>query len=101
MSDVKKARMAVPRGTLPGTEVDAKGHYIPLQERTEDDQAKVRDLIADALRPDDASDKNPNGEFQNPAPIPDGMRSGGQKGNQQHHDLQGHQGGQRGGSHEP
>lgn len=98
MSEHKKAKMAVPRDTLPGTETDGQGNFIPLKDRTQEDQAKVAGVIARAVAPDDTGAKNPEGELQNPAPIPDGQRSGGPK---ERGDLQGQQGGQRGGSREP
>jgi hypothetical protein len=98
MSEPKKAKMAIPANAVPGVETDGKGNTIPLEERTEEDQQKVRKVIADAAKPDEAEDKNPDGEFQNPAPMPEGHPS---QNKPLHHDLQGNQGGQKGGAREP
>ena len=98
MREIKKAKMAIPPHAMPGVETDGQGNYIPLEQRTEVDQAKGRKVIAGAAAPDDAEDKNPDGELQNPAPMEQNHRS---QDKPQHHDLQGNQGGQKGGAREP
>ena len=96
MREIKKAKMAIPPHAMPGVETDGEGNYIPFEQRTEGAQAKVRQVIADAA--DAAEDKNPDGEFQTPAPMEQNHRS---QDKPQHHDLQGNQGGQKGGAREP
>jgi hypothetical protein len=60
-------------------------------------QAGIPDAIARAAAPDSSENKDPNGEYENPAPLEN--RARGPK--PAHHDLQGQQGGQKGGSREP
>jgi hypothetical protein len=96
MTEVKK--MAIPPTTAPGVETDGMGNYIPLEKRTEEDQAKVKAAIVRATAPDEARNKDPNGECENPAPFEEGQLS---QNKPKHHDLQGQQGGQKGGSREP
>ena len=98
MTDSKKTKMAIPSTAMPGVETDGKGNYIPLEKRTEEDQAKVQAAIARATSPDEAVNKNPDGELENPAPMPEGYPS---QDKPKHHDLQGQQGGQKGGAREP
>ena len=49
MTNSKKAKMAIPPTAMPGIELDGKGEYILLEERTEEDQEKVRQVIKRAL----------------------------------------------------
>jgi hypothetical protein len=71
---------------------------ISLEKRTQEDQARVKAAIARASRPDDSDNKDPDGEAENPAPMQEGHRS---QDKPKHHDLQGQQGGQKGGAKEP
>ena len=60
-------------------------------------QAGMPKTIARNATPDSSENKDPNGEYENPSPLEDNQRGPKPK----HHDLQGNQGGQRGGSREP
>jgi hypothetical protein len=60
-------------------------------------EAGVPNVIARNATPDSTTDKDPNGEYENPAPLENRSRAP----KPAHHDLQGNQGGQRGGSREP
>jgi hypothetical protein len=60
-------------------------------------QAGVPDAIARTAAPDSAEDKDPNGEYETPSPLEHPHSTP----KPAHHDLQGHQGGQKGGSREP
>ncbi len=46
-----KPRMAPQPEAPPGLEQDGKGNPIPFDKRTEEDKAKVREAIADAIGP--------------------------------------------------
>lgn len=50
-----KPRMAPNPGAPPGLEQDGKGNPIPFEKRTEEDQEKLRRVIADAIDPDKSS----------------------------------------------
>lgn len=47
-----KPRMAPHPDAPPGLEQDGKGNVIPFEKRTEEDQEKVRRVIAGAIDPD-------------------------------------------------
>jgi hypothetical protein len=86
MTEPKKTKMAIPPTAMPDVETDGQGNYIPLEKRTEEDQARVKAVIARASRPGDSDNKNPDGELQNPATMPQGHRA---QDKPQHHDLHG------------
>jgi len=92
-----KPKMAIPPTAPPGIETDEKGNPIPLKDRTQEHQAKARAATARGT-PDDAEDKDPEGELENPAPMQEGHPT---QDKPKHHDLQGQQGGQKGGAREP
>lgn len=50
-----KPRMAPHPDAPPGLEQGSKGNVIPFEKRTEEDQEKVRRVIADAIDPDKPS----------------------------------------------
>lgn len=49
-----KPHMALQPDAPAGLEQDSKGRPIPFEKRTEEDQEKVREAIADAIAPDKA-----------------------------------------------
>ena len=66
-----RARMK-PRAEAPeGLETDGEGNVIPLDDRLPEDQAKA---VGQGL--EDHSVKNPDGEAENPASMPDGAKRG-------------------------
>ncbi len=58
MSQPRKPKMATPKDTPPGLEVDAHGNPIPFEKRTEGDKQKVRENIAAALHADPGQKKD-------------------------------------------
>jgi len=96
MTELKK--MAIAPNAAPGVETDGKGNYIPLEKRTKEDQAMVKAAIARDATPDEALNKDPNSEFESPGSFEEGQKS---RNRPKHFDLQGQQGGQKGGSREP
>jgi hypothetical protein len=58
---VAQGKMQPKPGSPPGIELDGKGHVIPLEKRTLDDQEKAAA---------NSSIKNPDDEAENPSPMP-------------------------------
>ena len=69
---VAHGKMRPKAGSPPGIELDGHGNVIPLAERTEDDQERARG----------GSVKNPEGEAENPAPMPRDQQGKGGRGGQ-------------------
>jgi len=69
MTKEHKPKMAPQKDAPPGLEQDSLGNPIPFEERTEDDKEKVIENLAGKMH-GGASIKNPEGEAENPAPMP-------------------------------
>lgn len=85
-------KMAPLAESPPGLEQDSKGNSIPLDQRTRDDKEKVLSNLVEKMHAD-ASIKNPEGEAQTPARMPDSQKS--QGGPARAADLEGNQGSSR------